>query len=212
MRAILLVFLLSIGGSTFAQDGEGVVDEGAKRISDAARESLKDSVNQSVDRIVVAISQGSSGTKAVAAAASIPTTVVQPGSSLPSMVALTKLPNKPGYGVGMVRSPKPGGWVVFKSTSVGFEFVTTILLEGDAENGYKSCAFQEVPGVYGVLFMEKGVTQPQVINVAIGGVNPIPPDPDPDPDPVPVPDTKFGLTKFTKELRSVSGNARWQYD
>lgn len=178
--------------------GDNELDQAADKIGQAARQSLQKAVEESAADIVRSIT----GQEAAPNAPSIPV------SKIAGAVELTKFPNKDGYGMGMVRANAPGGWVVFKSTSVGFEFVETLLLEGEQASGYKSCAFQEVPGTYGVLFLEKDVTQPRVINVTIGGVGPGPnPNPNPNPDPDPVPPSKFGLREHATSLLATLSEA-----
>jgi len=167
IKTLMFMIALTVANPPVEQPIENEFDSAVSKISEAVRESIKNSVEESTQGIVKAI-LGKTKSNSV-------------GSSVraSSIVGLTRYPDKPGHGMGMVRSPKPGGWVVFKSGVDGFEFVQSVTLEGNSEDGFLTVTFQEKPGTYGVLFLEKGVTQPQVINVTIGKIlsDPDPVDP-----------------------------------
>jgi len=193
---LALLVAAAVGGPA---DEHPKIDAAAQQITEAARSALEDSVSSSTQRIVDAI-RGRPVT---------PQPVAQQPTTKPSgVVQLSKLPSKPGHGVGIVHSGTPGGWVVFKTTIAGFSFVESMLIDGNPQDGYRVVAFEELPGTYGVLFLEKGITQPRVINVTIGGVAPTPtptptPTPNPTPDPKPTPNERFGLATYAKNLLSM---------
>lgn len=195
-----------IQNNAFSQ--ENVIDKAATRISEAAKESLRLSVEKSVDNIVNSIT-GSDKKLKVAPLIEDPTVPIEKIADTvptePTVPELTKLPDKKGFYVGVVRSNIPGGWVVFKTGATGFEFVPPVLIDGSNETGYKICLVQEQKGIYGVLFLEKGLLQPKVINLILGddilpGPPPgPPPGPNPNP-PIPPAPSKFGLKEYIKSL------------